>query len=165
VWEFQEAPELVLAEIAGWCDTQSLVRLGRTCRRLHEISRAELARRTHGDLGVQLWLDKKYASKSDFELCAKVTFLGDNMVGKTVLLLRIVKGEYCWRTEATIGAAFMTHKVTLFGHPIKLEMWDTAGQERFRSFTPLYYRGADVVVVLCALLSLSLFPNVCLSVL
>ena len=29
-----------------------------------------------------------------------------------------------------------------------LELWDTAGQERFRSLLPLYYREADVIILM-----------------
>ena len=32
------------------------------------------------------------------------------------------------------------------GNRVKLAIWDTAGQERFRTLTPSYYRGAQVVV-------------------
>ena len=32
------------------------------------------------------------------------------------------------------------------GNRVKLAIWDTAGQERFRTLTPSYYRGAQVIL-------------------
>ncbi len=31
---------------------------------------------------------------------------------------------------------------------VKLDLWDTAGQEAFRSLAPMYYRNADITVVM-----------------
>lgn len=30
---------------------------------------------------------------------------------------------------------------------VKFEIWDTAGQERYHSLAPMYYRGAQVAIV------------------
>jgi Ras-related protein Rab-5C len=43
----------------------------------------------------------------------------------------------------TIGAAF--RQTELDG--VRLDIWDTAGQERYQAIAPLYYRGANVAVI------------------
>eukprot|EP00005_Dracoamoeba_jomungandri_P005641 CAMPEP_0174262000 /NCGR_PEP_ID=MMETSP0439-20130205/12716_1 /TAXON_ID=0 /ORGANISM="Stereomyxa ramosa, Strain Chinc5" /LENGTH=214 /DNA_ID=CAMNT_0015346627 /DNA_START=137 /DNA_END=781 /DNA_ORIENTATION=- len=84
-------------------------------------------------------------------LHAKTVFLGDAGVGKSNIVLRFAKGEFKENMESTIGAAFLTKSVTLTDNNtekyIKFEMWDTAGQERFHSLAPLYFRGAQICVV------------------
>ena len=49
--------------------------------------------------------------------------------------------------EPTIGAAFLTKKISLPSRTIKFEIWDTAGQERFASLAPMYYRNAQAALV------------------
>lgn len=79
----------------------------------------------------------------------KVVFLGKAGVGKTSLAMRLTKDEFKEKYESTIGAAY-TH-IKLMNDKIKKEipfdLWDTAGQERFRSLAPMYYRNADVVLL------------------
>lgn len=47
----------------------------------------------------------------------------------------------------TIGAAYMTKKVTIDGQQYIFEIWDTAGQERYEAITPLYYRSAEAAII------------------
>ena len=81
---------------------------------------------------------------SDF----KVVVLGDKGVGKTCLVLRFIEGFFSPKQQSTIGAFFLTKKVTLSdGYTLKMQLWDTAGQERFRAMAPMYYRGAASAIV------------------
>jgi small GTP-binding protein len=68
-------------------------------------------------------------------------------VGKTCLTLRFVKGMFDDDQLPTIGAAYMTKKVTMEGRQFIFEIWDTAGQERYEAITPLYYRSAEAAVI------------------
>lgn len=78
----------------------------------------------------------------------KLVLLGDSGVGKSCLVLRYVRGQFDPNSKITVGAAFMSHNVTLpDGKTIKFEIWDTAGQERYLSLAPLYYRGAHAAAV------------------
>ena len=78
----------------------------------------------------------------------KVVVLGDKGVGKTSLVLRHIEGHFSSKQQSTIGAFFLTKKVTFEdGSPAKMQLWDTAGQERFRSMAGMYYRGADAAIV------------------
>lgn len=77
----------------------------------------------------------------------KLVLLGEAAVGKSSLVLRFVSSEFHPSKEPTIGAAFLTKKLTLPSRTIKFEIWDTAGQERFASLAPMYYRNAQAALV------------------
>ncbi|KAG6784897.1 hypothetical protein POTOM_010608 [Populus tomentosa] len=72
----------------------------------------------------------------------KVVVIGDSGVGKTQILSRFTKNEFCFDSKSTIGVEFQTRTVTIKGKVIKAQIWDTAGQERYRAVTSAYYRGA-----------------------
>jgi small GTP-binding protein len=78
---------------------------------------------------------------------AKLVILGDTAVGKSCVVLRYVRDEFCEFQESTIGAAFLSHTAKLDSESVKLEIWDTAGQERYRSLAPMYYRGSAAAVI------------------
>ncbi|XP_057778577.1 ras-related protein RABA3-like [Salvia miltiorrhiza] len=72
----------------------------------------------------------------------KVVVIGDSAVGKTQLLSRFAKNEFCLDSKSTIGVEFQTRTVTISSKLVKAQIWDTAGQERYRAVTSAYYRGA-----------------------
>ncbi|KAK3036073.1 hypothetical protein RJ639_029826, partial [Escallonia herrerae] len=72
----------------------------------------------------------------------KVVVIGDSAVGKTQILSRFAKNEFCFDSKSTIGVEFQTRTVTINSKVIKAQIWDTAGQERYRAVTSAYYRGA-----------------------
>jgi small GTP-binding protein len=73
----------------------------------------------------------------------KLTFLGDSTVGKSSLVERFWRGTFNEHKESTIGAAYQQ----IHHNDILLNIWDTAGQERYMSLVPLYYKDADVVLL------------------
>ncbi|KAI3898037.1 hypothetical protein MKW92_002379 [Papaver armeniacum] len=72
----------------------------------------------------------------------KVIVIGDSAVGKTQILSRFAKNEFCFDSKSTIGVEFQTRTITINDKVIKAQIWDTAGQERYRAVTSAYYRGA-----------------------
>lgn len=77
----------------------------------------------------------------------KVVLLGDTSVGKSSVTLRFTKNEYHEFQEPTIGAAFINKNLNYNNYNVKFEMWDTAGQERYNSLAPMYYRGANIAII------------------
>ncbi|CAI4919947.1 ANL_collapsed_G0050560.mRNA.1.CDS.1 [Saccharomyces cerevisiae] len=77
----------------------------------------------------------------------KLVLLGEAAVGKSSIVLRFVSNDFAENKEPTIGAAFLTQRVTINEHTVKFEIWDTAGQERFASLAPMYYRNAQAALV------------------
>jgi Ras-related protein Rab-5C len=77
----------------------------------------------------------------------KMVVLGYYSVGKSSLALKYVKGEFNPNEESTIGASFLTKTMSTKDFSIKFEIWDTAGQERYNSLIPMYYRGAQIGLI------------------
>ncbi|QKF93897.1 Rab-related GTPase protein [Fadolivirus algeromassiliense] len=73
----------------------------------------------------------------------KMTVLGESTTGKTSMTYRLVKREFSDSIESTIGASFMT----LQYDNVKYEIWDTAGQERYLSLVSMYFRNADLILM------------------
>lgn len=69
----------------------------------------------------------------------KVVVIGDSAVGKTQLLSRFTKNEFCLDSKSTIGVEFQTRTVTIKGKVVKAQIWDTAGQERSLIFSQLQF--------------------------
>lgn len=77
----------------------------------------------------------------------KMVVLGYYSVGKSSLVLKYVKGEFNPNEESTIGASFLTKTMSTKEFCVKFEIWDTAGQERYNSLIPMYYRGAQIGLI------------------
>ena len=67
----------------------------------------------------------------------KVVVIGDSGVGKTQILSRFTKNEFCFDSKSTIGVEFQTRTVVINNKVIKAQIWDTAGQERFLFYSNL----------------------------
>ncbi|KAL8227850.1 hypothetical protein R6Q57_015434 [Mikania cordata] len=72
----------------------------------------------------------------------KVVVIGDSAVGKTQVLSRFTRNDFCFDSKSTIGVEFQTRTLTVKSKVVKAQIWDTAGQERYRAVTSAYYRGA-----------------------
>ena len=89
----------------------------------------------------------------------KMVVLGYYSVGKSSLVQKYVKGEFNPSEESTIGASFLTKTVFTQEGSIKFEIWDTAGQERYNSLIPMYYRGAQVALIVYDITSAESFET------
>ena len=81
----------------------------------------------------------------------KLTFLGMASVGKTSLLTRMSKDVFEEKSPPTIGAVFVQKDVTYKGDLYRFSLWDTAGSEQYSVMTPMYYRDANVAVIVADL--------------
>ncbi|KAG4119829.1 hypothetical protein ERO13_D11G103500v2 [Gossypium hirsutum] len=91
--------------------------------------------------GVEVENHQEHAPEK-IDYVFKVVVIGDSAVGKTQILSRFTKNEFCFDSKSTIGVEFQTRTVTIKSKVIKAQIWDTAGQERYRAVTSAYYRGA-----------------------
>lgn len=90
----------------------------------------------------------------------KVVLIGDAAVGKTSLLNRYFTGSHSNTIQPTLGAAFTTKDAVANGEKVRLQIWDTSGEERYRSMAPLYYRGADAVIIVYDVTNKASFDDV-----
>lgn len=77
----------------------------------------------------------------------KVVLLGSSGVGKSSILHRYITDEWDENAQTTLGAAFMDKKVTYEGIQFKFQIWDTAGQEKYAPLAQMYYRDANVAIL------------------
>ncbi|ERN20073.1 hypothetical protein AMTRI_Chr11g101370 [Amborella trichopoda] len=78
----------------------------------------------------------------EYDYLFKIVLIGDSGVGKSNLLSRFTRNEFCLESKSTIGVEFATRTLLVEGKTVKAQIWDTAGQERYRAITSAYYRGA-----------------------
>lgn len=82
----------------------------------------------------------------------RVVFIGSTSVGKSSIISRVSSGLFNEHEPTTYGAAFVVHKVKVKDTVVNLQIWDTAGQERYRALGPIYYRAADVGVIVLSVI-------------
>uniref|UniRef100_A0A7N0TXP5 Uncharacterized protein n=1 Tax=Kalanchoe fedtschenkoi TaxID=63787 RepID=A0A7N0TXP5_KALFE len=96
----------------------------------------------------------------EYDYLFKVVLIGDSGVGKTNLLSRFTRNEFCLESKSTIGVEFATRTLQVEGRTIKAQIWDTAGQERYRAITSAYYRGALGALLVYDTTKATTFENV-----
>eukprot|EP00993_Chasmostoma_nieuportense_P004222 NODE_4903_length_724_cov_22.641541_g4740_i0.p1 GENE.NODE_4903_length_724_cov_22.641541_g4740_i0~~NODE_4903_length_724_cov_22.641541_g4740_i0.p1 ORF type:complete len:201 (+),score=52.90 NODE_4903_length_724_cov_22.641541_g4740_i0:57-659(+) len=89
----------------------------------------------------------------------KLVLLGEAGVGKSSIVLRLIKDEYVEYQHSTVGASFFRHSVPLAEQTLHFDIWDTAGQERYKSLASMYYRGAAAALVVYDITSMESFER------
>jgi len=84
----------------------------------------------------------------NYDYLFKILLVGESGVGKSALLRRFSEDQFSDTYTSTVGVDFTIKNETLPNSKIvKLQIWDTAGQERFQTITPIYYRGANAIII------------------
>ncbi|CAN0824444.1 Ras-related protein RABA2a [Linum grandiflorum] len=98
--------------------------------------------------------------EEEYDYLFKVVLIGDSGVGKSNLLSRFTRNEFCLESKSTIGVEFATRTLHVEGRVVKAQIWDTAGQERYRAITSAYYRGALGALLVYDVTKPTTFENV-----
>lgn len=77
----------------------------------------------------------------------KLTLVGNEKVGKSKLIKRIIQDSYEETYIQTIGASYDGYDFVIDGQNVKVAIWDCAGSERYKGLSVMYLRGADGVIV------------------
>lgn len=78
----------------------------------------------------------------------QLVMLGETFTGKTSLVLRFAEGYYReGARNPTVGAFFVTKRLTVQGTTAKIQIWDTAGQEQFKKLAATYYKSAAAAII------------------
>ena len=80
------------------------------------------------------------------QIRCKIILVGDSYVGKTSIIGRYIK-KYNEKYPCTIAATFTTKIEKINGKQINFELWDTAGMEKFRSVENLFYKEAQICLL------------------
>jgi small GTP-binding protein len=76
----------------------------------------------------------------------KIVFMGHYGVGKSSIVNNIMYGPSKFKDEtySTIGSHYFGYKLT---DKIQIDFWDTAGQERYSTLLSIYYRSAELCIL------------------
>eukprot|EP00262_Sarcandra_glabra_P000858 TRINITY_DN1090_c0_g1_i1.p1 TRINITY_DN1090_c0_g1~~TRINITY_DN1090_c0_g1_i1.p1 ORF type:complete len:216 (+),score=32.55 TRINITY_DN1090_c0_g1_i1:312-959(+) len=96
----------------------------------------------------------------EYDYLFKIVLIGDSGVGKSNILSRFTRNEFCLESKSTIGVEFATRTLQVDGKTVKAQIWDTAGQERYRAITSAYYRGAVGALLVYDITKRQTFENV-----
>ncbi|KAM0953474.1 putative small GTP-binding protein [Dioscorea sansibarensis] len=96
----------------------------------------------------------------EYDYLFKIVLVGDSGVGKSNILSRFTRNEFCLESKSTIGVEFATRTLQIEGKTVKAQIWDTAGQERYRAITSAYYRGAVGALLVYDITKRQTFDNV-----
>jgi Ras-related protein Rab-11A len=96
----------------------------------------------------------------EYDYLFKIVLIGDSGVGKSNILSRFTRNEFCLESKSTIGVEFATKTLQIEGKTVKAQIWDTAGQERYRAITSAYYRGAVGALLVYDITKRQTFENV-----
>lgn len=96
----------------------------------------------------------------EYDYLFKIVLIGDSGVGKSNILSRFTRNEFCLESKSTIGVEFATRTLQVDGKTVKAQIWDTAGQERYRAITSAYYRGAVGALLVYDITKRPTFDNV-----
>ena len=79
----------------------------------------------------------------------KAILIGEMAVGKTSIINRFVNNFFNDKEKTTIGASYETADLDYEEYKISLtfQIWDTAGQERYRGLAKIFYKDADIVIL------------------
>ena len=99
-------------------------------------------------------------SMEDNHSIYKITTIGDSGVGKSSIMMRIVKNRFDSNSLSTIGASYMNRIIQINNKVINLQLWDTAGQEKYNSIIPMYLRNASCVLLVFDINQINTLENI-----
>ena len=82
-------------------------------------------------------------------LTCKVVLIGESGTDKTGIISRYITNTFKSQLMSTPVSSIVT-KTEIFeeeNQSIKFEIWDTAGQEKYRALTRVFYKNADVCIL------------------
>ena len=85
---------------------------------------------------------------------------GETMVGKSSLIDRLIHNSFALGSESTMIASSKKMEIILDDVVIQFNIWDTAGQEKFRSVNKIFYKRADVVLLIYDITSERTFEQI-----
>ena len=87
--------------------------------------------------------------KDKSAVSCKVVLIGESGVGKTSIISRFITNTFSSILMSTTGASFATKSIYLEkeDRTVKFEIWDTAGQEKYRSLAKVFYKNAQVCLL------------------
>ena len=79
----------------------------------------------------------------------KVILIGESGVGKTCIIVRFIHGYFAENAVTTTGANYASKSLEFkeYKKSLKYNIWDTAGQEKYRGLAKIFYKDADIAIL------------------
>ena len=77
----------------------------------------------------------------------KLIVVGDSGVGKTNLINSSINIAFNPNSNSTVTGTFVSKQFIINDKKYNINLWDTAGQEQYRSITKLFFKGAEIVIL------------------
>lgn len=79
----------------------------------------------------------------------KIVIIGEASVGKTSIINQFIDRSFQDDMQTTVGGSYSSKMIECNNNKVlKLDIWDTAGQERYRCVTKMFYKDADVALLI-----------------
>ena len=85
---------------------------------------------------------------------------GETAVGKSSLMDRLINNSFNDTPLSTMAASLKQMEIILDDVVIQFNIWDTAGQTMFRSTNQIFYKRADVVLLIYDITSERTFKQI-----
>lgn len=96
----------------------------------------------------------------EYDYLLKFLVIGDSMVGKSQLKANMTTSTFNDNYTPTIGIDFSIVSVDLDFAKVKVQLWDTSGDYTYKTITTAYYRGANIVIIMCDITNRQSFDSV-----
>ena len=90
----------------------------------------------------------------------KVVLIGDSGVGKTSIISRFTKDTFNNEEMSSSSAQFTSKTIQINAQSIKVDIWDTAGQEKFRALAKIFYKDAQVIILVYEIINKESFESI-----
>jgi small GTP-binding protein len=90
----------------------------------------------------------------------KVVLIGDSGVGKTSIISRFTKDTFNNEEMSSSSAQFTSKTIQINEQSIKFDIWDTAGQEKFRALAKIFYKDAQVIILVYEIINKESFESI-----
>ena len=90
----------------------------------------------------------------------KVVLVGESGVGKTSIVSRFTKDSFNADEISSSSAQFISKTIKINEQSIKFDIWDTAGQEKFRALAKIFYKDAQVIVLVYEIINKDSFEAI-----
>ena len=84
-------------------------------------------------------------NKDDEEI--KIVLIGESGVGKTNLINTSVGLDFNIQENSTVNSSFVIKEYYINDKKYIANLWDTAGQEAYKGITQLFFRGAEIILL------------------
>ena len=95
-----------------------------------------------------------------FEQKIKITFLGNQGVGKTCIISRYIKNEFPENPNNIIVANYLEKIINKNDNHIKLDIWNSIGGEKFQNFGKNFYKDSNIVCFVYDITDFESFNNI-----